>query len=667
MHNFTPFFDVRKYCASALLLFFSCSISAQSSPQAPGGVSALVYSSSAIELFWDDSEHAVEIARNGQVLGRYNTRSLFQGELNSTTTYHYSLRAVDSSGQTSEPVIVSLTTANFSLPIRQVLPVGQDNQFAPPPPPPQVASAQEQTLSQSAQSQNIFGVDINSFGAEPQQGSASAIVQTADNCIARDKNSLLSCVLNANAYQRIDIANNIRCDNNCCPSGKALLQLSNIQNLEINGHGNRLLRTNEQRQCSLLDIQNANNIQITRLHLDDDVRVSGCQVAENCPRMVHVRSSSNIGFADSRISNGKGYAFYVQGTNGFKFERSTLHNSGVLGMYIGHGNDASSNILITQSTFSDNQTNGLALLGVRGQSLLSNIVENNLFIRNHRRGQWSVAPRFGSGFTGGGQLYVAEASNVTVRNNVIKDGYCDNCFIQRMNRTGVSGIELGRPNQQSVSSIDVNNNTILNLDGFGISQNANSSLSSNVSVRDNVLLNVTTGEQLVGAQKSGNRIVTTQQFDSFENNSDLGGRFQSAVSCSNTGSVSRQCSGDTRFGQCAVQLSLGSADCNDIRASLSGPKTTIAAGQVAVLSGWVQSPVGRMCLEFSDASQNVLSEQCQQLSDAGSSDVQPYVGTPTIEAIAPGGSQSVRLRVEHRQAGATMRLDDLKLSVGAGR
>jgi len=680
MLNLLLWSPLRNICATIVLFLISCTVFAQSNLSPPKQVSAMVYSSSAAELFWTPTDALVQISLNGEILGRLDARSLFLSGLDASKNYRYVLRTIDSTGATSSPVVVSLTTQNFSLPIKRVQPVDQSDDNTLPPPP--------ELVSLETATPTPVPVTLNSVASEPLTNAPEIqattpdvlandqlntdqpeanIVQTSTNCIARDINGLLSCVRNANSYQRIDIANDLSCTDNCCPNAGALLRFDNVRNLDIVGHGNRLLRTKNQRQCSLLDINNSSNISISGLKLDDDQGVSGCQVAENCPRMVHVRGSSSIAFIDTHISHGKGYAFYVQGTNGFRFERSSLHNSGVLGMYIGHGNDASSNVQITQSTFSDNQTNGLALLGVKGTSLTSNLVADNVFVRNHRMGQWAVEPKYGTGFTGGGQLYVAQASNITVRNNLIKDGYCENCFVQRANRSGVSGIELGRPNQQSITNVSVRNNTILNLDGFGISQNANSNLTGNVSVRDNILLNTTNGEHLQGVSKSGNRIQNTQQFDSFENASDLGGRFQSDVSCSSGGSVTQQCGGESLFGQCAVQLKLSEADCDNAQASLVGPKSNIQAGQVAVMSGWVRAPVGRWCAQFRDSSGNLLSEQCRNLSGSGSSNVQPYVGMPSIEATAPEGSATVQLYVQHKQAGATMWLDDLKLSVGAGR
>ncbi len=624
----------------------------------PTHVRSLIYSSTAAELFWTPARdgdsgvaYRVEVKRNGESLGQLDASSLFQSDLPPDTTLNYELRSVAPGGQRSSAVALSVNTAggnSSGTPSNEPVPSND----APAPVPPVVAPEPETQTP-------VATPDTQVPVATPDPVD---IVQGNDNCIARDVSGLLSCVRDANAYSRIDIAQDITCDGNCCPNGLAMLRLDNVNDLHIAGNGKRLLRKSSQRQCSLLDVNGSTGLRISNLSLDDDANVGGCQVTDKCPRMVHIKRSSNISFNNTHISNGKGYAFYVQGTNGFEFRNGSLHNSGVLGMYIGHGDDASSNISITDSVFSDNQTNGLALLGVKGSSISSNLVANNLFVRNHRRGQWAVLPQYGTGFTGGGQFYIAQATNVTVRNNVVRDGYCDNCFVQRRNRSGVSGIELGLPNRASVSNVVLSDNRVLNNDAVGISQNSNSTL-KNVQIRNNALLNNTTGEHVSGAVKTGNRVQDTQHFDSFENGNDLGGRFDSSVSCSAGGSVTRRCGGDSRFGQCAVQLELANADCNNANAELVGPAVAIRAGQLAVGSGWVQNPAGRWCLIFRDASGNKSGEQCRNLSDADNSTVQPFVGLPLIETRAPARSASVQMQIVNQQPGNRMLVDDLKLSV----
>lgn len=637
-------------------LFFTHIGLINAAPDAPKEVSALIYSSSAAELFWTPAtDTTLEVSRNGVSLGEVDARSLFQPGLDSNTNYTYILRAVAPDGSRSTPIVLEVSTANFRPPVKRVYPLGTDAQSdLVIPPPPEPVQANDLALEQP--------FDMNTPAAQ-ESATTPVIVQGDNNCIASDTASLRSCVRNAGSYQRIDIANNIRCDNNCCPGGQALLSFNSLNGLEVNGHGNRVQRSNNQRQCSLLDIQNASDIRFTSLYLDDDKSVEGCQVNDNCARMVHIRNSRNIHFSQTHISHGKGYAVYVQATNGFRFENSSLHNSGVLGMYIGHGSNASSNVQVIGSRFTDNQTNGLALLGVKGQQMSDNVVADNVFLRNHRKGQWAVLPRFGTGFTGGGQLYVAEANNVTVRNNVIKDGYCDNCYVQRVARSGVSGIELGLPNKSSVANADISGNRVANLDGFGIAQNSNSAL-SNVTVRDNRIINTSSGTHVSGAQTSSNRVVDTQQFQSFEASNSVGTEFTGGVQCSAGGAVQRQCGEGSRFGQCAALLRLGSADCSGTSAELLGPSISVSAGQSVFADGWVSNPAGRWCIRFKDGSGNQLNEQCRDLSASGSSDVQSFVGLPQLEVSAPQGTRSAQLRITHQQTGFSMLIDDLKVSVG---
>jgi len=327
------------------------------------------------------------------------------------------------------------------------------------------------------------------------------------DCAVHSLANLVDCINAAQGFDRINVQKDLRCSTgNCCPAGGALLRLNNVSGLTIEGNGFRLLREDGQRQCSLIDVTQSENITFHNWILDDDVRDAPCVVAEKCPRMLHLRTSSNLIFDDMVISHGKGYAVYVQQVNGFTFHRSTLENSGVLGMYIGHDEKSSTNITIEHSTFIDNQTNALALLGVTGSSSSTNTVSNNVFRRNHWRGQWQVAPRFGTGFTGGGQVYIAKASGVSIKNNIITDGFCENCFVQQRMGTGVSGIELAIPGKNSVNNLFIQGNTVENHDAWGIFVNQGSALNSSIVIRDNALIDNTIGLKPSAASVSGNTI-----------------------------------------------------------------------------------------------------------------------------------------------------------------
>jgi len=434
--------------------------------------------------------------------------------------------------------------------------------------------------------------------------------------------------------------------------------------MTIHGNGYRLLRTSNQRSCSLVDINSSSNVTLSNWRLDDDVNTGPCQVTDRCPRMLHIRQSNNVRLQNMHIANSKSYAIYVQGVNGFSFSDSSLTNSGVLGLYIGHGNNPSQSVIVENSRFEDNQTNALALLGVTGSWEGQNRVSNNVFMRNHRRGQWRVAPRYGNGFTGGGQVYLAQARYVTFENNRILDGYCENCYIQRRTRSGVSGLELGLPGQASVSHLRIRNNHISNHDAWGISHNRNSAINGNVRLENNILVNNAAGDHTSGAAKSGLTINDTDYFDSFESS----GGVQTGAYCSNGAYASRNCGAESRFGSCVMRLYLAGNDCGGSESTVRGEWRSVNEYRRVDLDGWVNrvgggTINGQWCLEFANSNRDVINTECRSLSESDTSNVQAFVGAPHLSAYAPQSARYVRYRATLNQAWSTLDIDDVKLSI----
>ncbi|MFT6642322.1 MAG: hypothetical protein ACJAUZ_003327, partial [Flavobacteriaceae bacterium] len=112
----------------------------------------------------------------------------------------------------------------------------------------------------------------------------------------------------------------------------------------------------------------------------------------------------------------------------------------------------------------------------------------------------------GTGFTGGGQVYIAQASGLTVSDNLIEDGYCENCFIQQRMGSGVSGIELAIPGRNSVTNTLITNNVVNNHDAWGIFVNQGSSLGGSVVISNNQLRNNTVGVKPGSASVVGNTV-----------------------------------------------------------------------------------------------------------------------------------------------------------------
>ena len=488
-----------------------------------GGISsvrALVYSRTAAELVWNrDGATRVEIYYNNQPQGTLDATSYFVGNLDPSTPHHFELVAVNQNGESAGSYEVSFSTQDFSGQSYTVTATSGGTSVA--------ASGNQNTETQPANSApSTDRVVVNNEPVpapaapapapqpEPEPEPPTQVAQSnpsqpinAGDCVVRSIANLNSCVNAAAGFSRINIQNDLACTGSaCCPSGGALLELNNVSNLSIEGNGHRLLRQDGQRQCSLVDVQNSSRLAINNWKLDDDSRDAACVVNDRCPRMLHIRNSSNITLNGISVSNSKGYAIYVQRVNGFSFDNSELRNSGVLGLYIGHESDSSTNISVRNSTFLDNQTNALALLGVTGSSAGTNVVSNNVFRRNHWRGQWPVAARFGTGFTGGGQIYVARATGVTISGNTVADGRCVNCFVRSDGGTGISGIEIAKPGENSVSNVRITNNTISNNDSWGIFVNEGSSVNSSVVISNNRLIGNLRALKVSGAAVSGNTI-----------------------------------------------------------------------------------------------------------------------------------------------------------------
>jgi hypothetical protein len=493
-------------------------------------VRLLAYSNTAVELFWTrygSNSSTVEVIHNGVSLGYMDKASVFFNGLDSARTHEFRVRPLRENASDVEWFSVSVDLRSFSGVIQEITAtrvVEQSSIPSPPPPEPDAnllgapeypepisepipESAPEPTISSNPEIPTPSEPLIPAQPADDDPGVQTTVPILASDCVVRSLSDLRSCVDSAQGIERINIQSNLSCtQSTCCPTGGALLRFHEVGNLTIEGNGHKLLRSGGQRHCSLLDITQSRNVVLNNWTLDDDVTVAPCVVAEECPRMLHIRSSSDVTLSKMNIRNGKSYVIYVQQVNGFNFLNSSLTNSGVLGLYVGHDGKPSTNVRIQHSTFNDNQTNALALLGVSGSSLTDNIVSNNTFRRNHWRGQWAVEARYGTGFTGGGQMYIAQASGLTVSDNLIEDGYCENCFVQQHMGSGVSGIELAIPGRNSVTNTLITNNVVNNHDAWGIFVNQGSSLDGSVVISNNHLRNNTVGVHPGSASVFGNRV-----------------------------------------------------------------------------------------------------------------------------------------------------------------
>jgi|GEM_PF-5028869 len=112
----TKFAQLKLIAFRSIALFVITTSMVTAAPQAPSNVSAILYSNTAAELFWTPTDgQRVEVLRNGESLGIFDARSLWQDGLNPSTAYQFTLRSVDSAGAASQSWLIDVQPGNFPL------------------------------------------------------------------------------------------------------------------------------------------------------------------------------------------------------------------------------------------------------------------------------------------------------------------------------------------------------------------------------------------------------------------------------------------------------------------------------------------------------------------------------------------------------------------------
>jgi|GEM_PF-3927611 len=302
----------------------------------------------------------------------------------------------------------------------------------------------------------------------PITGCFASTIQEVRQCLASGNNAILT--------------QDITVDNSDC-DGIAVLNLSGISGVGIYGQGFRILRSSGQGQCSFVRSNATTNGFFSDNVIWEEIPGPNVPQLNTYPHMFHFVNSSNICFTGSEVAHSWGYAIYTNGVDSFKFTGSTLRSSGGLGLYIGHTSNPTTNYEISNNSFLDNTTNAVAILGG-----FNGLVTNNLFDNNHVLGIFPVAPQYGTGYTGGGQVYIAMANTLSFVNNTIQNGLCLNCVTAGIFVGPVTGLELGLPNQGlTITNTLIDNNTIFNNSAWGIHLNANATLNNTTQICNNTL------------------------------------------------------------------------------------------------------------------------------------------------------------------------------------
>ena len=240
------------------------------------------------------------------------------------------------------------------------------------------------------------------------------------------------CFANASQYDVLSFQSDVTCSSEaaCCGAGGApLIALNNTGHKSILGNGHTLHRQAGQKSCSAIQMVGSKEMLVDGLSLDEDAAAPPCELSDRvCAETIRLQSDTDVKLNGVNIYYGKGYVVQVLATDGFSFSKSAISEAGIIGLYVGYG--PSTNVAITDSVIARTRTNGIALQGAYSTDPEDPIlVTKNILTGNHWHGLWSTGPGYPPGtVTGGGQVLVADGQNVRVVNNIIADGYCENCY-----------------------------------------------------------------------------------------------------------------------------------------------------------------------------------------------------------------------------------------------
>ena len=279
---------------------------------------------------------------------------------------------------------------------------------------------------------------------------------TPRTCDITDMASLKHCAADPRQFDRLSLRQDLTCASagKCCgPDNTPLIRLNDVARYVFDGNNHTIHRGADTHACGVIAMNHSSNIVIENVSLDEGATVPPCELAEKqCQNTIVVNESRDVLLNSVHAHFCKGYVARVWGTDGFSFTHSSLSDSGMIRLYVGHYKfTPSRNIIITDSVLERALTNGVAIQGADNV-----LIACNTFTGNHWHGLWPVKT-IPNGTTTGGQTLITHATQVRITGNVISDSECGNCNPPRQ---VVSGLELGGGDRsvQSVSGIMVDSN-----------------------------------------------------------------------------------------------------------------------------------------------------------------------------------------------------------------
>lgn len=467
-----------------------------------------------------------------------------------------------------------------------------------------------------------------------------SLANAAGSCTASTLAELKGCAASLGSYDSISLTADIACSGaSCCGNNNApLIDIQRLSNKTLFGNNHRITRGDNQRVCPALLIHDSQNIRIQEVVFDEDAADAPCEVTDDCPNTIRVSDATDVSLSSIDVVSGKAYVIYAWHVDGMELRDSLLINSGIIGFYVGHkdyGN--STRVKVLNSTFVETRTNAIAIEGVTGSQADDNQIVGNRLVGNHWHGLWT-AP---TGVYPGGQMLIAMADHLVIRDNIIGDGFCENC-----ERHAVTGIELGMPNRpDSLQHIELTNNLVYNNHENSLYLNQGAKADATIRIVGNRLVNNGAAPAVSGAYFASNALLPTRAFLGWETAPT---DWTSWQLCAAGSQVVRWCpgSGEAMDGQCALRMINQGASCSDSWRGVwtQGLYRAVGPGVKVYLSSWSRngsSWTGMTCLVYQNSSHGELGQTCQNLSTEA---VWRYGADPLIEATTPAGTAYVAVK-----------------------
>ena len=309
------------------------------------------------------------------------------------------------------------------------------------------------------------------------------LASTLPTCTADDAAGFTACIdkLNGGLTDDVQLTNLVICSGPAAcdfPAVRVSRPVS-VGGATNSGAGFRRLDTFN---YPIVKIQNSTGVTLKNLQFDENREHDCDPTVEDCSSSVSITDDSNIVVDGVTIQYAKSFGIAVTGTKGLTIKNSTLVDHEIFGIWLNNNPPhVPTDVHLENNLLKDTKSNGV-LFSAAGTAKNPATITGNTFIHDHRDAVFFVCGPSGRGPCAGGQLLISRyTQNLTISDNVIKEGIMDNYDSQGL---FVSGIEFS---EHDVSGVTITKNDIHKNTGTGIVVNSPQTNISNISIDQNKL------------------------------------------------------------------------------------------------------------------------------------------------------------------------------------